>query len=699
MVKQANYPISKILAEEIKDSRGNPTIKVTVWARDNSGSFSVPSGASTGIHEAHELRDPEPEQARYGAGKHGKGVKMAIDKVNNVIAPVLVGKNILNQKEIDRIMIELDSSRNKDNLGANSMVGVSIACAKAAAKITNQETYQYLQTLAEIKPSRQVPYLFMNLIEGGKHTSNMLAFQEYHVVPDTENAADALDMGIKIQNALKEIIEKDLGKKYVVLGDEGGFAPKINDIRKPLLYLSEAIKQNNFKNKVFLSLDVAASSFFKPARESIEWNGYYKIGEKDVSSAELMDIYDSLIFEFDLFSIEDPFNEEDFKNFKNLKEKNKNLIVVGDDLTVSNKFRLNEAIEKKSINAMIIKPNQIGTLSETLETMKLARENDIKLIVSHRGEETEDDFIADLAYAFGCFGLKAGSSFRPERMVKYQRLIKISTGEVEKNNMDSKAQILATIGPATQNKEIIRKMVDQGMDAARLNSSWGTYEEHAGYIKNIKKVRTEADRNIPIILDLSGPRIQDINSHKFDNTALELITPKDLADLKFGIEQEVDYVAMSFVGEAKDILELRGKMQELGKVLPIIAKIERKIGVRNIDEIIKVSNAIMVARGDLGSEVPLEQIPFIQKDIIDKCKASDKPVIVATQMMDSMMRNPDPTRAEVTDIVYAVLGGADILMLSEETTVGKYPVESVTMMEKVIVEAEKHSGNIKINKL
>lgn len=271
--------------------------------------------------------------------------------------------------------------------------------------------------------------------------------------------------------------------------------------------------------------------------------------------------------------------------------------------------------------------------------------------------------------------------------------------------MNSKAQIIATIGPATKDKEIVQKMVSGGMDVARLNQSWGTYEEHAGYIKNIKEVSQEVGRNIPIILDLAGPRIQEQESHKFNNEALELITPKDLADLEFGIRQGVDYVAMSFVGESKDILQLREEMKKLappeiggvGKVVPIIAKIERQIGVDNIDEIIKVSDGIMIARGDLGNEVPLERIPFVQKDIIVKCKKAGKPVIVATQMMDSMMKNPVPTRAEVTDITYAILGGADAVMLSEETTIGKYPLESVIMMNKVIVEAEKYSKDIKIN--
>lgn len=410
--------INKITAEEIKDSRGNPTLKVTVLVGDKLGVFSVPSGASTGAHEAHELRDPEPEQARYGAGADGKGIKNAISKVNNTIAPALVGKDVLNQKEIDGIMIKLDGTSNKDNLGGNSIIGVSIACAKVAAKISNLKTFEYLRTLAEIRPSRHTPYLFMNLIEGGKHTKNNIAFQEYLIVPNTENPEEAVDIAMKIQNTLGEIVKKELGEKYTVLGFEGGFAPEISDVRKPLEFLTKAIKQNNLQNKVRLAMDVAASSFYK--------NGLYKVDGKDISKNELMNIYNSLITEFNLFSIEDSFDEENFDSFRELKENHKGLLVVGDDLTVTNVSLLKKAVEKGSINAMIIKPNQIGTLSETLETMKLAREHDIELIVSHRSGETDDDFIADLAYAFGCFGLKSGAPLQPERKVKYNRLIKIS---------------------------------------------------------------------------------------------------------------------------------------------------------------------------------------------------------------------------------------------------------------------------------
>ena len=394
--------IDKIFAEEIKDSRGKSTIKVTVYSDDKSASFSVPSGASTGAHEAYVIENAK-----------------AIKNINEIIAPVLIGKNIENQKEIDEFLINLDGTKNKSKLGGNTIIGVSIAIVKTAAKVKGMEVFEYLRTFVEVKLlQRKTPYLYMNLINGGKHTNNNLAFQEYHVVPDTQNASEAVQIGITIQNSVKEIILGKYGKESLVLGDEGGYAPKITDIREPLVILSDAMEKNNLTGKVRLALDVAASSFYK--------DGNYIIGNKNVPKEELMSIYKNLINEFNLLSIEDPFNEEDFEGFANLKIQNPNLKVVGDDLTVTNVERLQMAIDKKSINAMIIKPNQIGTLSETLATMKLARENNIELIVSHRSGETDDDFIADLAYAFGCFGLKSGAPSKPERKVKYGRLIEIS---------------------------------------------------------------------------------------------------------------------------------------------------------------------------------------------------------------------------------------------------------------------------------
>ncbi|MFZ2150153.1 MAG: phosphopyruvate hydratase [Minisyncoccia bacterium] len=405
-----SYPkssISKILAEETRDSRGNPTIKVTVWAGGESGSFSVPSGASTGAHEARELRDAD-----------GKNVQNAIEKVNKAIALALAGKNVLNQKDIDKTLTRLDGTANKGNLGGNSMIGVSIACAKVAAKISKQEVFEYLQTLSEIKPSRQVPYLFMNLINGGKHARNDLAFQEYVIVPQTDDIGQAIEIGISVHSSLREIIKNTLGEESTILGDEGGFAPKLSDVRQPLLYLAQAIKENNLEGKVRLAMDVASSSFFQ--------DGMYKISGKNISKEEFSAMLGLLAKEFNLLSIEDPLWEEDFSGFRKFKNSNEGLLVVGDDLTVTNAVLLAKAIEEKSINAMIIKPNQIGTLSETLETMKLARDNDIELIVSHRSGETDDDFIADLAFAFNCFGIKGGAPVKPERVVKYKRLEKIT---------------------------------------------------------------------------------------------------------------------------------------------------------------------------------------------------------------------------------------------------------------------------------
>ncbi|MFA6274434.1 MAG: pyruvate kinase [Candidatus Paceibacterota bacterium] len=265
--------------------------------------------------------------------------------------------------------------------------------------------------------------------------------------------------------------------------------------------------------------------------------------------------------------------------------------------------------------------------------------------------------------------------------------------------MGSKAQIIATIGPAMKDKKIMKEMMTHQMDAVRLNFSWGTYEEHADYIKSVREEAKEIEKKIPIIQDLSGPRVQEEKKHEFNKEAIEIITEKDLADLKFGIEQNVDYVAMSFVGCADDILKLREKMKEFGKIIPIIAKIERKVALDNLDEIIKVSDAVMVARGDLGNEIPLEQIPFVEKDIIEKCKKAKKPVIVATQMMTSMIENLIPTRAEMTDVAFAILNGADAVMLSEESAIGKHPLEVIEMMEREVAESEKHLKDFEINPL
>ena len=263
----------------------------------------------------------------------------------------------------------------------------------------------------------------------------------------------------------------------------------------------------------------------------------------------------------------------------------------------------------------------------------------------------------------------------------------------------SRAQIVATIGPASKEKDIIRKMIDHQMDLARLNFSWESHEDHIEFIANIRQAAKEAGKRIPIIQDLSGPRMKTEGGHEINPEAEKVITQKDIDDLKFGIEKGVDYVAMSYVGSKSDIVELKNLIKKGGGKMPVIAKIERQAALDDLENIIDVADAVMVARGDLGNEIPLEKIPFVQKDIIRKCKDAVKPVITATQMMLSMTDNPFPTRAEVTDVAFAILIGSDAVMLSEESARGKYPVEAVAMMEKIVLESENQMRNFYLNPL
>lgn len=405
----SDQKIKKIEAEEILDSRGEPTLKVTVFAGEAKGEFSVPAGASTGQYEAF---------AKYDGDKNwfgGKGVKSAIESIKKEIAPALIGQEVSRQAEIDQKMIELDATANKSRLGANSILGVSIACAKTAALLSNQPVFEYLRSLQNIKPFKKTPFLFINLINGGKHSQSKLAFQEYHIVPQTDDIEEALNNAAAVQRELKKVLIKEFGPPSANLGDEGGFAPQADLVSQPLEILSRVIEKLGLSGEVKLSLDVAASSFYDPDKKN------YLFDQKKFNSQELMDFYEALIEKFPIISIEDPFCEEDFESFSQLTVREK-ILVVGDDLTVTNITRLQKAIDQKSINALIIKPNQIGTLTETLATIKLAQENNIKCIISHRSGETNDDFIADLAVAFGCYGFKAGALQRGERVAKYNRL-------------------------------------------------------------------------------------------------------------------------------------------------------------------------------------------------------------------------------------------------------------------------------------
>ena len=404
--------ITGIEAMEIQDSRGMPTLRATVHAGDAIGIFDVPSGASTGSHEALELRDG-------GTEDHGKGVKKALSSVNGEIAKALVGMDVSDQEAIDHAMLALDGTPQKSRLGGNAIVGVSLATAKAGAASVGVPLYKYLRSLRSILPSRAVPLLFMSVLDGGKHGKNGPSFQEHHIIPLTDDVAVAKEIGKKFIDELDRYANERFGDGYRV-GDEGGLVFPITDVAEPLEIIRTIVSKADFAVPVRSGLDVAASSFYDQ-KEKI-----YRCRDIDRNTGEMLDLYSSLTKEYDLFSIEDPFQEEAFEDFAKLQNKIDPVLLIGDDLTVTNVARLKTAIDAHAIKAMIIKPNQIGSLTETLDTMEMARNSGIHCIVSHRGEDTMDDAIADIAYAFGALGLKCGVPRQKERIVKIDRLIHIS---------------------------------------------------------------------------------------------------------------------------------------------------------------------------------------------------------------------------------------------------------------------------------
>ena len=400
--------IRNIHAREIIDSRGNPTVEVDVTLESGiTATASVPSGASTGVHEALELRDNDPK--RY----NGKGVLQAVKNVNEKIFHKLKGMDALNQKLIDQTMIELDGTESKTNLGANAMLGVSLAVLKVGAKFKKEELYAYLGN------KKTLPRCMMNILNGGAHAENKLEFQEFMIIPSKEEYLDNLRMGAEVFHSLQKIL-KEKGLSCGV-GDEGGFAPSIDNTKEALDLIQEAIEKAGYKlgSDIFIGLDVAASEFYK--------DGYYNLEDKKMTSDEMIDYYEDLISKYPIISIEDGLDQDDYIGWQKLtKRLGDKLQLVGDDLFVTNKKLLQKGIELKMANAILLKLNQIGTVTETLETIKLAQENGYKTIISHRSGETEDNYIADFAVGLGLGQIKTGSMSRSERISKYNRLIRIN---------------------------------------------------------------------------------------------------------------------------------------------------------------------------------------------------------------------------------------------------------------------------------
>jgi enolase len=405
--------IQALIAREILDSRGKPTLEVTVSCEGGSGTFGVPSGASTGTNEALELRDGDT--SRHG----GQGVRNAAASVNVHLAKVLVGTDAADQEALDRRMIELDGTSNKARLGGNALIGVSVAAAKAAAAAKKTTLVEHLASLTtDIQPSRRVPFMNMNLVNGGKHAATRVAFQEYKIVPQTDSIAEALDIGADIMHALKKRIAGQYGAVHANVGDEGGFAPDLDSVRRPLELFMETAADLKLDHRIKLAMDVAASSFYDTA------TGLYAFDGASHTADELEATLRGIIRDFPMLYIEDPFNEDKFADFARMNA-DCGVVIVGDDLTVTNREFLQKAVDAKAISGIIIKVNQVGTLTETLDAMRLARAHGIHCIVSHRSGETNDDFIADLAVATGAWGVKAGGPQRGERVAKYNRFLKL----------------------------------------------------------------------------------------------------------------------------------------------------------------------------------------------------------------------------------------------------------------------------------
>lgn len=410
--------ITSVKAREILDSRGCPTIEVEIRTEKGFiGVASVPSGASTGKKEALELRDNDE---RY----FGKGVLKAVKNVNEIISKEIIGVEVSKQKEIDTKLIELDGTENKSNLGANSILAVSIACLKAAASEAGKEIYEYLNPR-----EKKIPKVMFNIINGGMHAKNNLDIQEFMIVPKKESFKETLRCACEVFHSLKELLEKE---GYVTsVGDEGGFAPSLKSNEHALSYIIKSIESAGYVpgKDVFIALDVAASSLYNDNKKT------YKMDDKFLTNEELLDYYLELLGNYPIISIEDPFAEIDYEGFKLITEKlSKGLNIVGDDLFVTNKKELQFGINENTCNSILIKPNQIGTFLETLETIVLAKKNNYTCIMSHRSGETTDTFIVDAAVALNVPFIKTGSVSRGERICKFNRLLKIEENLCEGKN-------------------------------------------------------------------------------------------------------------------------------------------------------------------------------------------------------------------------------------------------------------------------
>jgi len=412
-------PIKRIHARQIYDSRGNPTVEVDLTTERGIFRAAVPSGASTGIYEALELRDKAETW-------HGKGVQKAVHNVNNLIAPEIVAKCMdpVEQEKIDSLMLALDGTDNKNKLGANAILGVSMAVCKAGAAHKGVPLYRHIADLAGVKDVL-MPVPCLNVINGGSHAGNKLAMQEFMILPTGAACfSEAMRMGSELYHHLKALIKKKYGLDATAVGDEGGFAPNFQSNNEALALLVDAIKKSGYEGKIMIGMDIAASEFFKNGKYDLDFKNPNTKEADWISSDSLLEMYKGFIKDFPVVSIEDPFDQDDWAGYAKLT-KETDIQIVGDDLLVTNPKRIQTAIEKKACNGLLLKVNQIGSVTESIKAHNMAKAEGWGTMVSHRSGETEDCFIADLVVGLGTGQIKTGAPCRSERLAKYNQLLRI----------------------------------------------------------------------------------------------------------------------------------------------------------------------------------------------------------------------------------------------------------------------------------
>jgi len=415
--------ITGVHGREIIDSRGNPTVEVDITTKDGTFTASVPSGASTGIYEAVELRDG-------GSRYMGKGVTKAVENVNKALADAVMGIDVSDQRAVDDAMLKADGTANKGNLGANSILGVSLAASKAGAAAKGVPLWKHYADIAGNDNPDTLPVPCFNVINGGEHAGNKLAFQEFFIIPTgAENFSESMVIGCEIFHNLKSVIKAKFGGDATLIGDEGGFAPPC-DVESGLAMLMEATDNAGYLDKVSIGLDVAASEFKVEGKNEYDLDFKTPAAERDASllltGDELIAFYKDMIAKYPIVTIEDPFDQDDWDNWTTLcHDVGKEVQIVGDDLTVTNPVKITEAVEKGSANCLLLKVNQIGSISESIDAVKLSKQSGWGVMTSHRSGETEDSYIADLAVGLCTGQIKTGAPCRGERTAKYNQLLRI----------------------------------------------------------------------------------------------------------------------------------------------------------------------------------------------------------------------------------------------------------------------------------